>query len=72
MTRRLRPFGAPLVHEAVELLAVLGLAHVVEPVGEFAMRVFKATALFFEPGELGALPGVERRVAGGRGEAARP
>ena len=62
---RSRSFGAALAHETVELLAVLGLADAVKPVGEFAMRVFKAAALLFETGGLGALPGVESRIAGG-------
>ncbi len=62
---RLLPRAA-LVHEALEFLAILGVADVVEEFGEFARGVFELAPLGFEPGELGRLPLVERDVAGRR------
>src|SRR5271169_2270387 len=63
---------ASLVHETLELLAILGLANIVEEIGEFAVRVLEPAALFFEPREFASLPLVECAIAGRRGKAASP
>jgi hypothetical protein len=54
------------VHEALEFLAILRLAQVVDEFGEFAMRLFALVTLGFEPIELGGFPFVERGGVGRR------
>jgi len=55
-----------LGHEALEFLAVLRLAQVVDEFGEFAMRLLELASLGFEAIEFGGLPFVERGIAGRR------
>src|SRR5580704_3686243 len=55
---------APLVHKALEFLAILGVAEIFHVVSEFALGGGEPFALFLEPGELGGAPLVESAIAG--------
>ncbi len=70
-SRAVRPCGlavglpprAPCIHEAVELLAVLGAAQIFHELGEFALGGEKLLALLLEAGEFGLAPFVEGEIA---------
>src|SRR5271166_4341376 len=56
--------AAPLGHEALELLAVLGAPDRLDIFGELALRLVELAALLIEPDQLGLPPLVEGDVAG--------
>jgi hypothetical protein len=61
---------APLVHEALEFLSILGVAEIFHVVREFALGGGEPFALFLEPREFGGAPIVESAISGrARGKA---
>src|ERR1700732_875230 len=61
---------APLVHEPLEFLAILGVTEIFHVVREFALGGGEPFALFFEPREFGGAPLVESAISGrARGKA---
>jgi len=55
---------APLVHKALEFLAILGVAEIFHIVRELALGGGEPSVLFLEPRELGGAPLVESAVSG--------